>query len=632
MAAFRSELPPQLQLLSLATLLVACTSTVHPPGTARDRNKKIVAAVNLQGVSSVSKKELLEGLALRGPSGRFFTEQTYFDPLSHRLDAQRIKAFYRRHGFLSVKILKAEEKKKKTKYVELNYVVEEGPQTTIGKVSVVVPMTSRLDPETLENLSLLKSEAPLDYEAYEIGKDNLLRKLIDEGYAFAQVTGTIEVRETGNVADIRIEIDPGPLAAFGPLTIVGNNRIPLSAILPRVSFRQDEQFSWKAMEETRKSLYAMGVFASVEFEFDRKKREKSTALTLRLREAPRSEIKLGFGVGVDRVNYEVRGRGRYRLSSFLLPMGQLQLEATPSQSYLRGRDSELAPGIEASSSYTLRDWLITDLELKGKIAYAVDNFNTYSIQGPRGSIGLSRPFLNHRLQVGVSWRLRYQFIFRNDGLDEGERESVGLIEPYRLGTLVQSISYDGRDNVLAPTRGWYASFEIEESSQFLGSAFRYIRASPELRGFYPLGDVTVLAARVRLASTLLIGDVLPITQRYFAGGASSHRGFAQQLLSPGLGATNVLVGGEALAETSLELRRGIRNTDFAVVGFLDGAEVAEAGNLFDNGLHWATGLGVRWRSVVGTFRFDLGYRLNRKGEGEPQGDAFNFFANLGEAF
>lgn len=623
-------------LASLLLLASSCARTVYPPGAAHDGAREVVSGVKFMGATSINNDELLDGLALRPPRGRFPVERTYFDPLSHRLDAKRIVAFYHEHGFLSAKIRKAEVIKKGRRRRKLVYHIEEGPQTTIASIEVEVQGDSELAPLKLAQLLSVRVGAPLHYESYERGKDDLLRILIEEGYAFARVTGSVEVPPDKKAAGLRYRVVPGPIASFGALHIEGNDRIPDSLILSQIDFREGDEFSWKLLEKTRTKLYALGVFASVEFDFNRKERLAVTPLTLRLREAARYELKLGAGVGIDRVNYEVRARGSYRVASFLLPMGQLKLEATPRLTYLRGFDDTVAPAFEAASSYTLKNLLLTNIDFSSKFSYAVDNFTSYSIQGPRVSFGLSRGFLDNRLQLSILWRFRYQYLFRvDDALSEEDRASVGLVEPYRLGTLVQKISYDRRDDQLAPTRGWYLSFEIEEATSSLASQYEYIRASPEARAYYPIGSATVLAARLRLASTLLIGDLLPITQRYFSGGSSSQRGFAQRTLSPVLGTGGgVPVGGEALVETNFEVRQSIGDSDFALVAFLDGAEVTnKSEDLFADGLHWAAGLGLRLHTIVGTLRSDFGYRLNRKEASDPvPGSNWNWFINLGEAF
>jgi outer membrane translocation and assembly module TamA len=56
-------------------------------------------------------------------------------------------------------------------------------------------------------------------------------------------------------------------------------------------------------------------------------------------------------------------------------------------------------------------------------------------------------------------------------------------------------------------------------------------------------------------------------------------------------------------------------------------------------LHYATGGGLRYRTLIGTIRVDLGIRLNRLSEREPDGtpnpdpgQRFAFHISVGESF
>lgn len=636
-----------LALPCLLVIVAGCTSTVHPPGASRDSKVEVVTSIKLVGAKSVSHKKLIDGLAMRPPQRSFWVsvEKTYFDPLTHRLDIKRIVAFYREQGFLSAKVVKAEVLKKGRVNRHLVYYIEEGTRTKISRIKIDLAQGSRLRPGALASLLTVKEGSDFNYELYNLGLDELQRSLIKDGYAFAQVTGTIEVQPGKNAAELHYRVVEGLLAKFGPLTIEGNNRIPDADILRRITFREGDPFDWVRLERARAELHSMGVFATVEFDHVKSETEVSTPIVLRVKEASRYQLKLGGGAGADRINYELRARGSFRVSSFLLPLGQLRLEATPRLTYSSGLNDlgtlteNVAPAFEASSSYNIQSVLSTKFDFSSKLAYAIDNYTGYSIQGPRFSLGLTRSLLVRRLQLGLSYRFRLQAPFDVDLASNDDKAAVGLNETYRLGTLVQKFSYDKRDNPIQPTRGWVLSLEAEEAFGAIGSEFAYIRGGPDARVYFPLTSRTILAARARYSRSWLSGDVLPITQRYFAGGSGSQRGFDQRTLSPVFGAIpgveqGVAVGGESIVETNMEIRQRLGGSDFGVVAFLDGADVVlDAEDLFAEGLHWAAGLGLRYQTFIGTLRADAGYRLNRKGPADYAPDSnWSGFINLGEAF
>src|SRR5262249_60108129 len=99
----------------------------------------------------------------------------------------------------------------------------------------------------------------------------------------------------------------------------------------------------------------------------------------------------------------------------------------------------------------------------------------------------------------------------------------------------------------------------------------------------------------------------------------------------------VPIGGGGLLETGLEPRfRRFRlwGNGVGAVASADGGDVtltpAEMDPLH---LHWAVGGGLRYNTVVGPIRFDVGYRLNRYGPGEPDaGGRVAFPLSLGQAF
>lgn len=97
------------------------------------------------------------------------------------------------------------------------------------------------------------------------------------------------------------------------------------------------------------------------------------------------------------------------------------------------------------------------------------------------------------------------------------------------------------------------------------------------------------------------------------------------------------IGGTALYEGSLEVRVDLVKVWGSWLGlatFLDAGDVAlQLSDLETAEPHLAAGAGLRFNTLVGPLRFDVGYRLNRHGAGEPDpGERFAFHLSLGQAF
>ncbi len=127
---------------------------------------------------------------------------------------------------------------------------------------------------------------------------------------------------------------------------------------------------------------------------------------------------------------------------------------------------------------------------------------------------------------------------------------------------------------------------------------------------------------------------MPFFKRYFLGGASNLRGWGRFEVSPLV--DGKIVGGSSFLNMSTELRASVwRN--LGVVLFLD------AGNVWTNpwdlnldDLRYDIGPGLRFKTPVGPFRFDVGYQLNPIPgllvDGKEQKRPLRFHFSIGQAF
>jgi len=312
------------------------------------------------------------------------------------------------------------------------------------------------------------------------------------------------------------------------------------------------------------------------------------------------------------------------------------------------------------------DWPLPLGKLELVAGYDVGVDYGYQFHGPRVTVGLQRGFWRDHVLTGLSYNFQFlQFFntdptFANDPTFAGR--FFGYTNPYRVAWLQQDIGLDFRDRALDPRAGAYVGATAEEGGAWSGSAFHYEKLVPELRAYAPLGGPVTLAGRF-LFGQLFTQDALgsPITRRFYLGGSNTQRGFNYDRLSPQApsgepGRSAIPFGGDQMVLVSTELRVDVLRLFgqwVVVAAFVDGgdvggpscggasgcAAVAVPTGVDWGNLHWATGGGLRYRTVVGSFRADLGVRLNRLSPFEPDGrpnpdpgQRFAFHVSLGEAF
>ena len=182
-----------------------------------------------------------------------------------------------------------------------------------------------------------------------------------------------------------------------------------------------------------------------------------------------------------------------------------------------------------------------------------------------------------------------------------------------------------RDDLFDATAGFHHSSNLEYGTD-IGRPARFLKYLGQHFVYRRIGRI-VLASAVRLGLANPFGGELLPTERFFAGGGNTVRGYAQDSLGP-VGSLGAPLGGNALVILNQEVR-------FPLVWRLSGVGFVDAGNVFRSvrdislrELGVGTGFGLRIESPVGLVRIDYGWALGRTA-GEPRG---RFFLSLGQAF
>ena len=113
---------------------------------------------------------------------------------------------------------------------------------------------------------------------------------------------------------------------------------------------------------------------------------------------------------------------------------------------------------------------------------------------------------------------------------------------------------------------------------------------------------------------IIVVDDIPASERFYAGGDTTVRGFAlDRLGTPDtIDRDGFPRGGHGVVILNAEARVPVRG-GLGVVAFIDGGNVFRTVEAIDLGeLRGAVGFGVRYRSPVGPIRVDLGIKLDRQ--------------------
>jgi outer membrane translocation and assembly module TamA len=192
----------------------------------------------------------------------------------------------------------------------------------------------------------------------------------------------------------------------------------------------------------------------------------------------------------------------------------------------------------------------------------------------------------------------------------------------RLSKISASLIRDDRNDLLDPSRGTLVIVDGELAARAIGSEVGFVQTY--LQGFYyrqlpvPRRVVLALGARVGAAhgfarelNGVQVQD-LPASERFFAGGDTSVRGFSLDRLGneETIAPNGFPTGGNSVVVLNSELR-------ISVVGPLQTTAFVDAGNVFPKAsdldftdLRPTAGFGVMYRSPVGPIRVDLGFNLD----------------------
>jgi outer membrane protein assembly complex protein YaeT len=434
-------------------------------------------------------------------------------------------------------------------------------------------------------------------------------------------------RDQGHL-DVAFEIEEGPQSVVAEINIEGNEKTSNRLVREQLALAAAQPLDLSALARSRRNLYETRAFSVVDIrreEANAVDGRKPVTLNVSIREV--QPIQLRYGMSYD----TERGLGGLFDVSNHNSLGKARVVG------VRGRyDGQVREGRAYMSQPSLRYWPI---QTTGSVYYRVERNRATERRPGRFDIDRRGVSIQQERELGNSyvwnWGYRYERAHSFDPTPGGVLDELLTVSP-----LTSTFTRETRDEVLDATRGSFSSHAFSYSPswlgadqgfmKYLGQYFHYIPLEPERRERFTneiLRPRFVYAVGVRLGLAKGFGNVVPRSERFFAGGSTTMRGFEQNAVGP-IDARGLPLGGDAMLVINNELR-------VPLLSIFDGVVFSDLGNVFPladefsfSDLRKTAGVGLRARTRWFLLRGDYGFLLDRRA-GEPRG---RFYFSLGQAF
>lgn len=619
-----------------------------------------VEDIAFHGNRHISGDELLEHVAVE--KHHFFSRGKFSDKLL-RKSVNNLESVYRDHGYeqVSVEPHVVDNENK----IGVSFEVTEGPQTTVEAVNFKGNSKFDVAALTPHGGFMEKTGAPFSPHKMAQDRGQILAVYLDHGYLNTEVKTVMNRHpDDQQKVDINYQIKEGPQILIESVPIVGQNTTRTSFISKTANLSPNAPLSQGSLLRAESELYNLGVFdwASVGPRRPITDQSKEEAV-VKVHESRRNSITYGFGIEVSR-----RG-GNTPTGTVAVPglptvgLGNAQIQSS-EETFVSPRGSveftrKNIRGLGETGAISL---LLSRLDQRAIATYADPKFRgsswstLFSLSAERDT---QNPLFAARLEnvayqferalnqrKTMTAQIRYSF---------GKTDLSDLLVPelvlpqdrsVRLSTFSGTFIRDTRDKPLDAHRGFYQTADLGVTPRPLGSSADFTRFLTQTAYYKGVGGGIVWANSIRLGLAKAYGgDTVPTSERFFAGGGTTLRGFPVNGAGPqrvvpfcsdpadSTTCVNVTVpvGGNQLFIFNSEGRFPLPfMKNLGAVVFYDGGNVYQNINFrqFVDDFTNTVGVGIRYNTPVGPVRFDIGRNLNPI----TGFRATQFFVTLGQAF
>ncbi len=551
-----------------------------------------------------------------------------------RDDEESITNLYKSNGFRDVKVAATpiDDYKGRVGDIAVVIKIDEGPQWFVSHLTVTGAQKLDLKPI----LSTLNSSEDQPFSEFNVAadRDAIISYYFQNGFANANFEWSSTPGTKPTLVDLHFSVTEGEQQFVREVLTMGLHTTRPKLVYRNLLLSPGDPLSPIRMSDTQRRLYDLGVFAQVNMAIQNPDGESERKYVVYdIAEARRYSITGGFGAEIARIGGGSNSqsldnpggatgfspRVSFDVSRInLFGLGHtLSFRSRLSTLQKRGLIDYLAPRI---FNHPNLDFSFTTLFDDSK------DVRTFTSQREEASVQVT-----HRLSKPTT--LFYRFNYRQVHVSNLKIDPLlapRLAQSVRIGLVSVNLIEDRRDDPTDAHKGIYNTVDMGFASSVFGSQANFLRILGRNATYHRIGKKLVFARETTMGIAPSFGalkknadptDPIPLPERFFGGGGSSHRGFPENQAGPRDLTTGFPLGGAALLFNNTELRFPLIGVNIGGVVFHDMGNVYSGLSKisfrvsqkdptdFDYMVH-AAGFGIRYRTPIGPVRVDLAYSIN----------------------
>ncbi|HPY96896.1 MAG TPA: BamA/TamA family outer membrane protein [Candidatus Cloacimonadota bacterium] len=567
-----------------------------------------ITKVIVEGNKSISANEIKSDLPIQGVSiiKRIkkiipFIEKEQ-DPLYYEVDfinsLKYIVNLYQKNGFLQAQVSYKISYNKDKAFV--NFYIEENNRIIIDSISINNEKSTEIHDILEKKTSKWINSNFTDNEFYHI-KNQIEKECLENSYLMQKVSYTLDVNADTTKVHISFNIKEGEQYQIQKIDVKGLDHIAEKTVKGQLPVHQNTMYKPSLTDYYFNQINQLNHFKSISVDTDPiDGSSNEAAITIKVHEKSKHQFRSGIGYGLED---KVRAFIEYNQYNFLGNARQLQISI---------KSSALEPW---NINLKTREPLPLRHSLYGTINpfWMKQKENIYEIERLGYILGLTQ-----HINVANTYQILY--LFEHDHLYTAEVFETDELLPYYNKS---SVYLSWFSNYLKTNKGISNNISLLRSGIGFNSQYHFFRLLNNTQIYYSLTSRNTLAFQAKYGSITSFDNdkIIPIEERFFAGGANSIRGWSRNEISP-INENDEKTGGNKLFELSLENRYLLlKDLEFAL--FLDVGNVWSKKEDFSDLLKSA-GFGMRYYTILGPIRLDFARPVNI--------DKWQFYLQIGQSF